>query len=214
MAKELNNKLQEICPKDAHGQVSRVATRFALVGLAGEMATIAGITGWAEGEATEAAAACFNDWLASRGGAGNIEHDRMLSLLPDFIRVNGDARFGWKHRELDDHAPKIINQAGFRRMVSKSGTAIDSNTAHGKEYGDKVHPDEASGATIEYFIDPKVFSTEICRGYDARAVTAKLVAAGVFEVGKDGKSSVQARYAGANNRYYKVSSEKLSELHV
>jgi putative DNA primase/helicase len=212
MVKELSDKLQEICPKGVTGAVSRVAKRFALVALAGEMATHTGITGWAAGEATKAAIDCFNDWLFSRGGVGNLEHGRMLALLPDFIRANGDSRFGWKQREMDDRAPKIIHQAGFRRMLSRGGTVIDSNAAYGKEYGDKLHPDEADGSTIEYFIDPKVFKDEVCKGYDARAISAMLVKAGVFEVGKDGKSSIQARYAGANNRYYKVSSEKLSQL--
>ncbi|MDY7537710.1 DUF927 domain-containing protein [Undibacterium sp. 5I1] len=214
LEQEISDYMKVICPKDAHGQVSRVAMRFALVGVAGELATARGITGWSTGEAKEAAITCFNDWLASRGGAGDLEHDRMLSLLPDFIRVHGGARFGWKHREMDDHAPKIINQAGFRRMVSKGGNPIDSNTDHHKEYGDKVHPDESDGATVEYFIDPKVFKDEICKGYDARAVTAKLVAAGVLELGKDGKSSKTFRYAGTTNRYYKVSSEKLGELYA
>ncbi|MFZ6673957.1 DUF927 domain-containing protein [Undibacterium sp. Xuan67W] len=214
LEQEISDYMKTICPKDAHGQVSRVAMRFALVGVAGEFATAIGITGWDAGEAKEAATTCFNDWLASRGGAGDLEHDRMLSLLPDFIRTNGDARFGWKHREMDDHAPKIINQAGFRRMVSKGGKPIDSNTDHGKEYGDKLHPDEADGATIEYFIYPKVFRDEVCKGYDARAVSAKLVSAGVFEVGKDGKNSQTAKYAGTQGRYYKVSSEKLNELHL
>ncbi|GAC1607463.1 MAG: DUF927 domain-containing protein [Aquirhabdus sp.] len=214
LEQEISDYMKTICPKDAHGQVSRVAMRFALVGVAGEFATAIGITGWDAGEAKGAATTCFNDWLASRGGAGDLEHDRMLSLLPDFIRANGDARFGWKHREMDDHAPKIINQAGFRRMVSKGGKPIDSNTDHGKEYGDKLHPDEADGATIEYFIYPKVFKDEVCKGYDARAVSAKLVSAGVLEVGKDGKSSQTAKYAGTQGRYYKVSSEKLNELHL
>lgn len=208
----VNATAAKMCPPNAHGQVIRVADFLSLIAVGGELATGAGITGWVDGEATKAATDCFNGWLFSRGTAGDIEHDRMLSLLPDFIRVNGDARFGWKHREMDDHAPKIINQAGFRRMVSKGGTPIDSNTAHGKEYGDKLHPDEASGATIEYFIDPKVFKDEVCKGYDARAVTAKLVTAGVFEIGKDGKTSQNFKYAGSQHRYYKVSSEKLSEL--
>jgi putative DNA primase/helicase len=101
-----------------------VSEFFSLVAAGGELATAAGVTGWADGEATEAATTCFNDWLSSRGTAGDIEHDRMLALLPDFIQVNGDSRFAWAHRAMDDHAPKTINQAGFKRMVSKAGTLL------------------------------------------------------------------------------------------
>lgn len=55
----------------ASEQVSRVASRFALVAAAGEMATDFGITGWEKGEAYQAAIACFNAWLDGRGGIGN-----------------------------------------------------------------------------------------------------------------------------------------------
>ena len=36
----------QMIPKDSSGQVERVGARFALVGVAGEMATSAGLTGW------------------------------------------------------------------------------------------------------------------------------------------------------------------------
>jgi uncharacterized protein (DUF927 family) len=48
--------------------VQRVARRFALVAVAGELATEAGLTGWAQGEATTAAAHCLRDWIEAFGG--------------------------------------------------------------------------------------------------------------------------------------------------
>ncbi|MBI3283422.1 MAG: DUF927 domain-containing protein [Burkholderiales bacterium] len=212
LAQAISATTGKLCPPNAHGQVKRVSDFFALVAAGGELATAAGVTGWADGEATEAATTCFNDWLASRGSAGDIEHDRMLALLPDFIQVNGDSRFAWAHRAMDDHAPKTINQAGFKRMVSKGGNPIKSNTDWHKEYGDKVHPDEAEGASIEYFLMPKVFKEEVCKGYDARLVVAKLVDMGVFEKDKEGKSSILERFAGTKARYYKIPSDQLHAL--
>ncbi|HMM85074.1 DUF927 domain-containing protein [Azohydromonas sp.] len=50
----------------ASGQVHRVGRRFALAAVAGELATDAGLTGWPQGEATAAARACFEAWLAAR----------------------------------------------------------------------------------------------------------------------------------------------------
>ena len=208
----INATTAKLCPPNAHGQVKRVADFFSLVAAGGELATGAGITGWADGEATEAASTCFNDWLSSRGTAGDIEHDRMLELLPNFIQVNGDSRFAWAHRAMDDHAPKTINQAGFKRMISKSGNAIKSNADWHKEYGDTIHPDEREGSSIEYYLLPKVFKDEVCKGYDARLVAAKMAQLGVFEKDKDGKNSIIERFAGAKSRYYKISSEMLCSL--
>ncbi|MDB5849331.1 MAG: hypothetical protein JWP29_3083, partial [Rhodoferax sp.] len=65
-------------PAGASGQAERVGARFALVGVAGELATEAGLTGWPKGESEQAARACFDAWLAARGGAGNGEVNAML----------------------------------------------------------------------------------------------------------------------------------------
>jgi putative DNA primase/helicase len=208
----INATTAKLCPPNAHGQVKRVADFFSLVAAGGELATGAGITGWADGEATEAAATCFNDWLSSRGTVGDVEHDRMLELLPNFIQVNGDSRFAWAHRAMDDHAPKTINQAGFKRMISKGGNPIKSNADWHKEYADTIHPDEREGSSIEYYLLPKVFKDEVCKGYDARLVAAKMAQLGVFEKDKDGKNSIIERFAGAKSRYYKISSEMLCSL--
>lgn len=203
---------QQLCPANAHGQVKRVSDFFALVAAGGELATAAGVTGWQDGEATSAATTCFNDWLTSRGGAGDIEHDRMLELLPNFIQVNGDSRFAWAHRAMDDHAPKTINQAGFKRMVSKGGNPIKSNADFHREFGDTIHPEERDGSSIEYYLLPKVFKDEVCKGYDARLVAAKMAELGVLEKDKDGKTSIIERFAGTKSRYYKISSEMLCSL--
>ncbi|MCP9760732.1 DUF927 domain-containing protein, partial [Aquitalea sp. S1-19] len=53
-------------PKDATGQVVRAAGRFALVAVAGELATAYGLTGWQPGEAMHAAVRLFKEWLAAR----------------------------------------------------------------------------------------------------------------------------------------------------
>src|SRR5262245_49672835 len=55
-------------PDGAAPEVRRVLRRFAVAGYAGEVATELGITGWGEGEATEAAIICFKAWIKERGG--------------------------------------------------------------------------------------------------------------------------------------------------
>jgi len=172
--------LAELCPADAHGQVKRVAARFALVGVAGELATQQGITGWANGESTHAAKVCFTDWLDSRGGSGNVEQTNMMQLLPHFIGVHGSSRFTWFHRANDDHAPNTINRAGFKRLINKNGESINSDTDFHKSYGDRMHPEESDHAEIEYFILSDVFQKEICKGMDYKKVAKLYVDKGVI----------------------------------
>ena len=71
------------------GQDKRVAARFALIGLSGELATEYGITGWPEGAAMNAAALCFKLWQSARG-KGNDERRQILTQVSDFIQRNGD----------------------------------------------------------------------------------------------------------------------------
>ena len=107
----------QIVPPGASGQVERVGARFALVGAAGELATQAGLTGWPAGEAEWAAKACFDAWLASRGGIGNGEVMSMLRAVRRFLEAHGEGRFTWWHRAADDHNAKTLNRAGFRRLL-------------------------------------------------------------------------------------------------
>jgi putative DNA primase/helicase len=74
------------------GQDKRVAARFALIGLSGELATEYGITGWPEGAAMDAAALGFKLWQSMRG-KGNDEPRQILQRLSDFIERHGDGRF-------------------------------------------------------------------------------------------------------------------------
>ncbi|MCE3603007.1 DUF927 domain-containing protein [Massilia sp. P8910] len=171
---------QEMCPPNSHGQVSRVATRFALVGEAGEIATRAGVTGWGKGESTTAARTCFAAWLEGRGGAGNVEHTSILQQVSAFFQLHGEARFVSWHRATDDHKPNTINRAGFRRMLTGEGVAINSNADHHKAYGDRVHSKDAEGIEQEYFVLPEVFKTEICKGFNPKNVTRLLIERGLL----------------------------------
>lgn len=92
--------LQEFSVKGSEGQEKRAAARFALIALAGELATEYGITGWTEGDAIQAAALGFRAWRASRG-EGNSERMQILERLRDFIDRHGDSRFSDKDAQSD-----------------------------------------------------------------------------------------------------------------
>lgn len=163
----------------ASGQVHRVARRLALVAVAGELATEAGITGWPSGEATSAARACFQAWRDHReGGDGNAEEAQMLAQVRRWLQLNGAGRFTWWHRALDDRAPDKGMRAGFRLLVSPDGTAIHKDSDHLLEYGDKMSSADAVKSTVDYFVFPEVFQAEACEGFDKHAVLRVLRDAG------------------------------------
>lgn len=75
------------------GQHRRVANRFVLIALAGELATTFGITGWLPGAATEAAKLAFQRWQEAQPKDRN-ETSKILEAVANFIDKHGDARFG------------------------------------------------------------------------------------------------------------------------
>ena len=79
-------------PEDAVHQVRRVADRFALVAVAGEIGIEEGILPWQRGDASWAAVECFQSWLQYRGGAGSSEAGVASRGLLAFLTKH-DARF-------------------------------------------------------------------------------------------------------------------------
>jgi putative DNA primase/helicase len=93
------------------GQAKRVACKFALYAMAGELATQYGLTGWEEGAAIKAAAKCFNSWLTMRGSL-NDETKQIIDQLTGFIDRHGDSRFSDSEVTNADKSVKI-NRAGW-----------------------------------------------------------------------------------------------------
>jgi uncharacterized protein (DUF927 family) len=168
--------LAEFCPKGADGQVSRVATRFSLVAAGGEMATAFRVLPWEPGEATAAAARCFKDWLAARGGIKPAEESEAVSMVRRFIELHGTSRFeamgDLAHRDGAGAVieQRIINRVGFRRR--------------------------GEGGGIEYLVLPEVWRSEVCAGMDATMVAKVLAARGMLATGNDGKPQVKVRLPG------------------
>jgi len=199
---------REMCPADSHGQVARVATRFCLVGMAGELATDAGLTGWGKGEAMTAARSCFAAWLDGRGGSGNVEHTKMLRQVAGFFQAHGEARFVWWHRANDDDKPNTINRAGFKRLVTCGGKAINSGADHHHEWGDKMRPADADETQQEYFVFSEVFRDEICKGFNPKSVTELLIARGLLMLDSDGGPTRSERLPGiGKSRVYRFKPE-------
>ena len=140
-----------LVPEAALGQVQRVGRRFALVAVAGELATEAGLTGWPVGTATAAAHRCLNAWIEARpGGTGLSEGAQMLRQMRGWFALHGEARFTDWSRADDDHAPKTMNRAGWRKPI-KTTTGLEVWTG------------------VEWYCLPDVFRTEACKGFSERA---------------------------------------------
>lgn len=181
---------------NASGQVKRGARRFALVAAAGEIATDAGLTGWGDGEATQAAKACFDAWIESRGGAGASEVTSMLRAVRSFLETHGDGRFAMWHRAADDHAPKTLQRAGVRRMLNEDGEPIKTNSQHAVEFGERMPAAVGEAVSFEYFVLSETFKAEVCKGYDVQAVCAVLVEHGCLTVKEPGRYSIKTKLPG------------------
>ena len=94
------------------GQLQRAITRLGLLAAAGELATQFGLTGWAQGDAQDAALDVFSVWVEGRGGSGPSEAREALERVRAFLVEHGDARF----ERLDEfaNARPIVNRAGWR----------------------------------------------------------------------------------------------------
>ena len=195
----------QIVPEAASGQVERVGARFALVGAAGEMATAAGLTGWPKGESERAARACFESWLAARGGIGNGEVVAMLRKVRGFLEAHGEGRFSMWHRGADDHAPKTLQRAGVRRMLNADGEPIKTNSQHLADFGERMPIALGEGVSFEYFILAETFKGEVCNGFDPVAVCRVLLEHGCLTPDKGRPFDCKPRLPGLGlSRCYRI----------
>lgn len=159
------------------GQVRRVAARFALVAVGGELATHAGVTGWPEGAACEAALTCFEAWLRDRGGAGSAEEKALLEQVRHFFAMHGESRFTPWDRALEptaeDRTPRTSNRAGFVQKFYEGGEPA-----------------------LRWYVFPAVFKAEIAAGFEPREAAELLARHGLLIRDKDNRTTQKPRLPG------------------
>jgi uncharacterized protein (DUF927 family) len=133
-----------VLPVDADGQVQRAADRFALVGVAGELAGQFGIVPWEEGAAKTAAETAFAAWLDNRGGTEPGEVRDAIAQVRGLIARFGESRF--QAVAAGDDRP-IPDRLGWRR---------------------------GNGREREWLIPPETWRTTFCEGYDPTMVARAL----------------------------------------
>ena len=101
------------------GQEHRAATAFAVIGIAGELATEFGVTGWTTGTASIVAQHWFDKWREQRG-AGNLEPRRVKEAITKYIESYSDARF------TETTADTLLHgmRSGYWRMVDHNDSRV------------------------------------------------------------------------------------------
>lgn len=186
----LRSDIERLCkewtPPNAHGQVHRVIERFAIVAIAGEMASKAGITGWPVGEVLSGVKKCLDGWIEERkGGAGNSELHKMREQALGFIAIHASSRFTWWHRTLEAHAPSTSNRAGFKRIFDGDSPLSTAKTAFIESPDPDLRPDMSNCAEV-YYVSRHVFESEICKDFNHKAMARLLLAEGIIKGDADG----------------------------
>lgn len=97
-----------------NAQAGRVADRFAVIALAGEMAIGYGLLPWPTGASLADSQRLYSEWL-ERVGSGNAEDRQILASIATFIERYGDSRFS--DIEAIEPDTKVLNRAGYRRKT-------------------------------------------------------------------------------------------------
>lgn len=102
----------EVVPIGASAQVTRAAHIFGLISVAGQLASVMGLTGWSPADAKDAAIKCFNAWLIKREHIDDLETARGLEQVSRIIKTQ-DHRFHQITFEFD-----TPNRLGFKECVN------------------------------------------------------------------------------------------------
>jgi putative DNA primase/helicase len=176
--------IDDFVPAESGPQVKRVAEKFVIAALAGEIATNMGITGWEDGDACEAVSKTFTRWLNARGTTGQLEAENGVEQVKEFLLRHGLCRF----------AP-----------IKKS-----PNGQFALEYSDRQVPNLAGfrlkndEEKYEFIVLATTYRDEICQGLNSSFVTKILVKRGYLQLDEsDGKPQARRRLPGmVQNRVY------------
>lgn len=139
----------ELTASHTQGHIHRVASSFALVAVAGELATQANITGWEAGTAFRSAQQVFNVWLNNFEYQGDYAEREILSQVKAFFEAHGSSRFESlitsRHPDGEIIRPRILNRVGYYDQDNK-----------------------------QYLVSSTMFKSEICAGMNENTVKQTL----------------------------------------
>ncbi|MFW1934674.1 DUF927 domain-containing protein [Acinetobacter sp. ULE_I046] len=160
----------ELIGEHTQGHIIRVANAFALIAVAGELATQAGITGWQTGTALNAVKTVFNAWVNDFEYVGDYQTKEYILHVKAFFEANESSRFEAITPD-PDQIEKIINRVGYWKI----------------ENGEKL-----------FLVLPEQFKNEVCKGHDNRKVAKALLIEKLLEH-DTGKTSKTVRIPSKKN---------------
>ncbi|WOE32961.1 MULTISPECIES: DUF927 domain-containing protein [unclassified Acinetobacter] len=152
------------------GHISRVANTFALLAVAGELATQAGITGWKAGTAFDAVKTVFNTWVNGFEYVGDYQNREYILTVKAFLEAYESSRFEAITPDIES-IEKIINRVGYWKI----------------EKGEKL-----------FIVLPEQFKNEVCKGHDSKKVANALLIEKLLEH-DTGKTSKTVRVPARKN---------------
>lgn len=171
-------------PVGASEQINRAAKKFGLIAAAGEIASFAGITPWAKGDAEKAAVSAFEAWLEKRGGAAPHEERQAIERVRLMIVQHGDSRFEMlSDVEGNIGIDKVHNRLGWRK---------------------------GEGDEREWWITSEVWKESICEGLNPGYVAKTLAAKGMLRRQDAKNLTTVQKINGSNVRVYAVTAALLS----
>ena len=160
----------DLVAEHQQGHIVRVANAFALIAVAGELATQAGITGWKTGTALNAVKTVFNAWVNDFEYVGDYQSREYILHVKAFFEANESSRFEAITPD-PDHIEKIINRVGYWKI----------------ENGEKL-----------FLVLPEQFKNEVCKGHDSRKVAKALLEENLLDH-DTGKTSKTVRIPSKKN---------------
>ena len=157
----LDNITRKLVEPGASEQIARAAKKFALIGVAGELATHMGVTPWAKGGAFKAASSAFERWLEVRGGAGSHEARQAIEQVRLLIVQHGGSRFDRVDPSNLGGAPIIRDRLGWVK---------------------------GEGNQREWWVPPETWRAEFCEGLDPISVARTLASKGMLRRQGDGRN--------------------------
>ena len=166
---------------EAEGQVRRVASTFAAIALAGEIAIEHGIIYNTIDDAYNAAKSNFDNWVSNKGNAKNHEETVILRQIRSIFERDGESRFtkvnksgcstGW------DNTKVVPNRIGFVITTKKA---------------------------VEYCVFSEQYIEVICKGRNPRTVSKVLEKRRWLKVDLVGKKKSQTRQIPDTRRRSRV----------
>lgn len=176
-AKELISEvIQRMVRSEDDPQVHRAAARFALVGVAGQLATEAGILPWENGSSCWAASDCFEGWRAYRGGGTSHEEREALSHLKGFFETHGRTRFERIRGGAGEEGDQLIMRSDDHAVRDRCGYRV-----------------ETDGEGTMLYVLPEAFRREVCGGHSPDLLIRILRKNGALIEGEDGRPQKKVR---------------------